>query len=283
MMRHTLARLYACVRALILACFIVCCVALVAMHGSSIACADTFCFGAAAIPDNGEVPRTLTVPVTSDAMMIASIRVHAVVTHPWVGDLVLTLRSPHGIEVTLLQRAGMPSVGYPGAWGCGGDNMDVWFDDGASSAAESSCPYGQVPVLAGALRPFAPLLPLRGSSPVGMWTLIARDGVAGDAGTLTTACVELVLANDCNHNGVADASDIASGASADNNGDGVPDECGCSADFDGNSAVDAADLASLLTRWGACATCDEDVNHDGIVGGSDLAALLSQWGSCGAQ
>ena len=30
---------------------------------------------------------------------------------------------------------------------------------------------------------------------------------------------------DCNHNGVADAVDIAQGSSADANGNGIPDEC----------------------------------------------------------
>lgn len=275
MMQFTLAQLRSCARLLV--------VFLITMHGSSAARADSYCFFAAAIPDNSEVLRTVIVPATSNAMMIQSIRVHAVITHPWVGDLVLRLRNPEGFEVSLLNRAGMPSVGYPGAWGCGGDNVDVWFDDSASAAAELSCPYGQVPILSGALRPFTPLSPMRGLSPTGVWTLIVGDGVAGDVGTLTAACVEMVLVNDCNHNGVADASDIAAGVSADLNGDGVPDECACSADFDGNSAVDAADLASLLTRWGACSACEEDVNGDGVVGGSDLAALLSQWGSCGAQ
>ena len=275
MMQFTFAKLRSCARLLV--------VLLLMMHGSSAVRADNYCFFAAAIPDNSEVLRTVIVPPTSNAMMIQSIRVHAVIMHPWVGDLVLRLRNPEGFEVSLLNRAGMPSVGYPGAWGCGGDNIDVWFDDAASAAAELSCPYGQVPILAGALRPFTPLSPMRGLSPTGVWTLIVGDGVAGDVGTLTAACVEMVLVNDCNHNGVADASDIAAGVSADLNGDGVPDECGCSGDFDGNSAVDAADLASLLTRWGACSACEEDVNGDGIVGGSDLAALLSQWGSCGAQ
>ena len=128
MMQFTFAKLRSCARLLV--------VLLLMMHGSSAVRADSYCFFAAAIPDNSEVLRTVIVPPTSNAMMIQSIRVHAVITHPWVGDLVLRLRNPEGFEVSLLNRAGMPSVGYPGAWGCGGDNIDVWFDDAASAAAE---------------------------------------------------------------------------------------------------------------------------------------------------
>lgn len=54
----------------------------------------------------------------------------------------------------------------------------------------------------------------------------------------------------------------------------------CPADFDGNGAVDGADLGSMLGAWGACAACTADLDHDGAVTGDDLGLLLSAWGPC---
>ncbi|MCE2883155.1 MAG: hypothetical protein LW636_12485 [Planctomycetaceae bacterium] len=53
----------------------------------------------------------------------------------------------------------------------------------------------------------------------------------------------------------------------------------CPPDLDGSGAIDAADLAAILNRWG---TNDPaaDLDDDGIVGGADLAAVLSSWGPC---
>jgi hypothetical protein len=82
--------------------------------------------------------------------------------------------------------------------------------------------------------------------------------------------------------GVDDAVDIAAGTSADVDEDGVPDECGCIADLDGDGAVTGADLAVLLGAWGSCAACGADLTGDGQVLGDDLAVLLSSWGACGA-
>ena len=47
------------------------------------------------------------------------------------------------------------------------------------------------------------------------------------------------------------------------------------ADLNGNGAVDASDLAILLSNWGG--TGLGDVNGDGLIDGADLAALLSAW------
>lgn len=50
------------------------------------------------------------------------------------------------------------------------------------------------------------------------------QGAAGP-GTLTIACSPDPIVNDCNGNGIEDASDIACGTSTDGNGNGVPDAC----------------------------------------------------------
>ncbi|MFM7133921.1 MAG: hypothetical protein ACKO0W_06355, partial [Planctomycetota bacterium] len=51
----------------------------------------------------------------------------------------------------------------------------------------------------------------------------------------------------------------------------------CPADFDGDGAVSAADLANLLGSWG---TPGADLDGDGTTSASDLAALLGAWGAC---
>jgi hypothetical protein len=54
----------------------------------------------------------------------------------------------------------------------------------------------------------------------------------------------------------------------------------CPGDFDGNGAVDGADLGGLLQNWGS-KNAAFDITGDGLVNGADLGALLQNWGSCG--
>ena len=88
---------------------------------------------------------------------------------------------------------------------------------------------------------------------------------------------------DCNLNLVPDACDISGGASADRNGNGLPDECELlpSPDLNGDGLVDGADLGLLLLAWGPCpsppAACGADLNTDGQVDGADLGLLLLAW------
>lgn len=55
---------------------------------------------------------------------------------------------------------------------------------------------------------------------------------------------------------------------------GSPSEPG---DIDGDGDVDAADLALLLSSWGASGSA-ADINDDGTVDAADLSALLGNWG-----
>jgi len=48
-------------------------------------------------------------------------------------------------------------------------------------------------------------------------------------------------------------------------------------DLNGDGAIDGADLAILLSSWGACGACVADLNGDGMVDGADLAELLASW------
>ncbi len=52
------------------------------------------------------------------------------------------------------------------------------------------------------------------------------------------------------------------------------------ADLNDDSVINAADLAILLSLWGACpltGACAGDLDGDGIVGASDVTVLLASW------
>ena len=50
------------------------------------------------------------------------------------------------------------------------------------------------------------------------------------------------------------------------------------ADLNSSGAVDGADLAILLSQWGAGAASPADLTDDGVVNGGDRAVLLGDWG-----
>ena len=59
----------------------------------------------------------------------------------------------------------------------------------------------------------------------------------------------------------------------------APPANGCAADITGDGAVEANDLAALLSAWGTANTT-ADLNGDGLVLGADLSILLNAWGAC---
>jgi hypothetical protein len=85
---------------------------------------------------------------------------------------------------------------------------------------------------------------------------------------------------DCDGDGQGDVCAIREGESADVNGNGLPDECECLADFNGNGAVDVDDLIELLLSWGPCPQCAPDMDGSGTVDVDDLVGLLDAWGGC---
>ncbi len=83
---------------------------------------------------------------------------------------------------------------------------------------------------------------------------------------------------DCNGNGLGDADDIASGRSTDLDNDGVPDECECLADLNGDDVVNLSDLGALLSDYGCTTGCLADLDHDGDTDLSDLGIMLARFG-----
>jgi hypothetical protein len=86
---------------------------------------------------------------------------------------------------------------------------------------------------------------------------------------------------DCNDNDVLDICDITDGTSDDDDGNGIPDECECAGDLDGDGDTDQADLGILLADWGCTGgSCPGDLDGDGSTNQIDLGILLADW-DCG--
>ena len=87
--------------------------------------------------------------------------------------------------------------------------------------------------------------------------------------TLGRGTMNNQLFADCNCNGTPDGDDIDGGGSADDNGNGIPDECEpCPWDLDGSGDVGITDFLELLANWG---------DPYGI---KDFLDLLANWGPC---
>ena len=133
-----------------------------------------------AIPDNNTTGVTSTLNVGAN-VVLSDVNVRVQITHSWVGDLFIKLRSPAGTEVTLLDRPGVPASTF----GCGNDNMDVTFDGSGVVNLETHC-AGTNPWYTGVALPVGSLAAFNGQSSQGAWVLTVSDRAATDVGTLTS-------------------------------------------------------------------------------------------------
>jgi hypothetical protein len=78
---------------------------------------------------------------------------------------------------------------------------------------------------------------------------IDQDGFVGMSDYLAFTVSYTGFNGDCNRNGVDDALDILLGKSLDADFNGIPDECSCPADFNGDLEVNGLDLGILLVFW----------------------------------
>ncbi|HQX65589.1 MAG TPA: proprotein convertase P-domain-containing protein, partial [Dokdonella sp.] len=131
-----------------------------------------------AITDNLPAGVTSTITVAQD-ITLTDLEVAVAIDHTWVGDVSISLTSPGGTTVSLLDRAGVPASTF----GCSNDNMDVVFSDAASVNPETSCP-GTTPWLSGPVLPGSPLSAFDGESTLGTWTLTVSDSAGGDTGQI---------------------------------------------------------------------------------------------------
>ena len=146
---------------------------------SAAQCADStggFSYAASDLPvtisDTNAEPIVSAIEV-ADTGIIADINVHLNVEHTWVGDLRITLVSPTGDSVLLINRPGLPQLDD---FGCPGDNLELTLDDQAPLTAEylsNTCET--LPAIAGAFQPITPLNALNGSVAIGQWRLVVDD------------------------------------------------------------------------------------------------------------
>ena len=107
-----------------------------------------------------------------------------------------------------------------GPWGCGGDDIDGFFDDDASVVGESMCSTTEIPVMHGNMIPAEPLSTFVGLWSRGDWTVEFMDASPVDAGIVGDACLIIYTSPDCNANGIPDSTDIGNGSSQDIDGNG---------------------------------------------------------------
>jgi len=158
------------------------------------------CFDAAPIPDGAGsatpgTPYVSTVTYDNSDLAftdpIIDFNFNLAINHTWVGDLIVTLTSPIGTTVTLIDRPGTP----PGTFGCGQNNIDTLLDDEAALPAEGQCTAP--PAVSGNLTPTDPLSAFDGeqlfdeATNNGTWTLTVTDNAGFDTGSvLATSCID---------------------------------------------------------------------------------------------
>lgn len=115
--------------------------------------------------DSGTTTSTVTI---GSSATIGRISVKVNITHPNVGDLRITLKSPTGATVQLFNRRGGS-----------GDNVNAVFDDRSSTpVAQAAAPF------LGWNKPEQALAALNGKNAQGTWTLIVEDLATGNVGKI---------------------------------------------------------------------------------------------------
>ncbi|MEY4603055.1 MAG: hypothetical protein RIT43_347 [Bacteroidota bacterium] len=129
----------------------------------------------AAIPNQGTVTRTITVPLGGTINDVNVLNL--VGTHTRMGDLSFTLTSPQGTVVSLMANV------------CGtNDNFDLEFDDAAATAV-IPCP----PTTGLSYQPVGNLADFNGQNSAGTWTLTITDNQNTQGGTLSSWSLEICV------------------------------------------------------------------------------------------
>ena len=142
------------------------------------------CFsGPVAIPDSNATGATGSIAVAA-AGTLTDLDLSVKINHTWPGDLELQL-SNGTTSVTLGSRLG--------GTGCSVDNVDVRFDDEATTTV--SCGTAP-PGISGIKKPTNELSAFDGSPLAANWSLKAIDRAGGDTGTLMEFCLMPTVPSD---------------------------------------------------------------------------------------
>jgi subtilisin-like proprotein convertase family protein len=118
------------------------------------------------------VQSTLVIP-SSESVTIESISVNLNMSHTWINDVIVTLVSPSGTQVRLLNRPCPSSGQYR--------NAVATF---ISSGLPLSCNLQPQNAVSGNVQPFDSFAPLLGQNSAGTWTLRVQDVVNQDGGAI---------------------------------------------------------------------------------------------------
>jgi subtilisin-like proprotein convertase family protein len=128
-----------------------------------------------AIPDNSTVGATSTINVSNN-VTISDINIGVNITHMWIGDIKLSIKSPTNKTVQLIPSSN-----------CAPPNMSVIFnDDGTNALCNSTAPG-----YSGTIKPSGRLSDFNGDNSQGTWTLFMEDQGPADTGSLTSWNVEI--------------------------------------------------------------------------------------------
>ncbi len=203
----------------------------------------------ATIPDNSPTGIPLPIEVSAaSSEVVSSVDLQLLINHDWIGDLTITLESPAGTIITLLDRPGIPSNGFPGPFGCGGQDLNATFTDNTLIPAESLCSTTATPVIFGFVIPTMPMDSFTSESPDGQWLLRIADLSPYDSGTLIQACLQL------NTN------------------------IECPADFTGDGNLNFLDVSAFLSAFGNQESA-ADFTQDGNYNFLDVSAFLAAFGA----
>ena len=122
------------------------------------------------IPDNNAagLSRTFTVPSTPTPATITNVTVNLNINHQNIGDLIVTLTSPIGTVITLINRVSS------GLGTCTRNNIGATLSDAAAASVQVQCNAGN-PAINGTFRPSQVLSAFNGQIPSGTWTLNGSD------------------------------------------------------------------------------------------------------------
>mgnify|MGYP000375852348 CR=1 FL=1 len=133
---------------------------------------------ALAIPDNDPAGISTTMTVTDD-FVITDLNVDLDISHTWVGDMIVTLESPAGTSVVIVDQMGVPDTQF----GCAEDDLQITLDDEGAAPIEDECSGSPI---TGVFTPNNPLSAFDGESSMGVWTLTVSDNAGGDTGTINS-------------------------------------------------------------------------------------------------
>lgn len=135
-----------------------------------------------AVIDNGTMTSSFTV---SGCGTIDDVNVGLSIDHTYVGDLLITLKSPNNTSIRMLNSP------VNGADNCSGNNVRALLDDASPNASVDAQCGTSVPAIFGQYKPSVALSGFNGGTGNGTWTLTVQDVFALDAGTLNDWSLQL--------------------------------------------------------------------------------------------